>query len=115
MTAPTYLFGDPRPVDAAFDQTNTTITFNVGDFVIQSGANIAALGTSTVTTSFLGVVQQKKTAGITGARPRLFGNSKDRRTRGNTDGVYEVGRSDTVALNVGALIAPDATTANSFA
>lgn len=114
MAAPQFLHGSTRPIEATFDTTDTTITFSPGNLLTISGANVSNLGTSTVTTSFIGVSAQKKTAGITGLGKRLFGNSTDGILRVDTDGEWEYDRSDTVAINVGDPVGPDGTTANTL-
>jgi predicted RecA/RadA family phage recombinase len=108
---PQFLYGDPRPVECAFDTADTTITFDVGNLIITSSGNATNMGTSTTVTNFLGVSAQKKAAGVT----QIFGNSTAGRLRVDTDGVWEYDRSDTIALNVGDVMTTDGTTANTLA
>lgn len=114
MAAPQYLYGDPRPVIAKFNTADATVTFTPGSLVLNSSGNIINMGTSTVTTNFVGCVAQTKPAGTTGTALRLTGNSTDGAIRVDTDGIFEFDRSDTIALNVGDPMTTNGTTANTL-
>lgn len=119
-TASQKLHGPDRPVEGRFSTTDTTVAFAVGDLVSVLSGVCKITGTDTTAVSgaggvFLGVSAQKKLAGITGTALRLFGNSTDGVIRIDTDGEYEFDRSDTIALTVGDLMAPDGSTANTLA
>ena len=102
--------GQDRPVEVAFDTADATVTFTPGDLVYLNSSNYAQpMGGSTVTTAFLGIAAQKKAAGTTGTAKRLFGNNTDGIIRVDTDGVYDLDRSDTVALVMGDFIGPSGT------
>lgn len=110
MTAPCYLHGAPRPVEADFDTADATVTFAVGDQLFLSSGKVfpMATGSHTITTDFLGICAQRKAAGITGTALRIFGNSTDGKIRVDTDGEFEFdrGSGDTIALVVGDLMGP---------
>lgn len=113
-TQPRYLYGDPCRVQSDFD-TASTIGFTTGDFVLQNAATIGLAGTSTVVTNFLGLVAQARPSGsTTGTALRLMGNSTDGKIGVDTSGIWEVDRSDTIALNIGDPMGLDGTTANTL-
>lgn len=113
MAASQYLDGAVRPIFVPFDTTDATITIAVGDLLVLSSNKAAPIGTSTVTTSFLGVAAQKKAAGSSGTATWLFGNSEAGVIRVDTDGVFAFDRVDTVALKVGDLVGPGGTDSTS--
>lgn len=117
MAAPRFLHGDPARVNALFNTSlgTATYTFAAGDFLLQNGATVGLAGTTATVTNFIGLAGQAKPSGTTGTALRLTGNSTDGAIQVCTGGIWEVDRSDTIALNVGDPMALDGVTANTLA
>jgi hypothetical protein len=109
MPAPVVVGQPARVVEAAFNTADATVTFNVGDALVQTGGFVSPIGSGTATTNFLGYAAQYKPAGVHEKGVQLMGNSTPGRVRVVVDGHIDIDDTvdETVTLNVGDFVGPD--------